>query len=251
METQSKQPLLGILGGLGPMSTVYFYELLTARTLAMTDAEHIDLIISSRASTPDRTAFLMGRSNEDPFPTMRAELERLQTAGAELLVIPCNTAHTFYEQLQAVAKIPILNIIEETVKHLARGNIKTFGLLATEGTVSSGAYEHFCRSSGMTCILPTEKEQECISSFIYNDIKQNRPVDMERFGAIANQLLSRGCERLVLGCTELSLLKKEGLSNDIYVDSLEVLAYQTILACKKIPCGFSDAFLALEQEGAI
>lgn len=248
MEAQSKQPLLGILGGLGPMSTVYFYELLTAHTLALTDAEHIDLIISSRASTPDRTAFLMGRSNEDPFPAMRAELERLQNAGAELLVIPCNTAHTFYEQLQAVSKIPILNIIEQTVKHLARGGIKTFGLLATEGTVYSGAYEHFCKTLGMTCILPTKEEQEYISSFIYNDIKQNRPVNMEEFFRIANAIRARGCERLVLGCTELSLLKKQGLPDEIYVDSLEVLAYQTILACKKIPCGFSDAFLAPKQE---
>ena len=251
MEATQRSPLLGILGGLGPMSTVYFYELLTAHTQAQTDADHIDLIISSRASTPDRTAFLLGRSKDDPFPAMREELHRLKNAGAELLVIPCNTAHTFYEKLQAASDAPILNIIEQTVAHLKRGGIKQFGLLATEGTVRSGAYQHFCKSNQITCILPTDEEQAEISAFIYRDIKQNRPVDMERFFKIADALRARGCERLVLGCTELSLLKKQGLSDEIYVDSLEVLAYHTILACQKQPCGFSDAFLALEQEGAI
>ena len=87
-----KQPLLGILGGLGPMSTVYFYELLTAHTKASSDADHIDMLISSRATTPDRTAFILGRSKEDPLPVMIEEALRLERAGASLLVIPCNTA---------------------------------------------------------------------------------------------------------------------------------------------------------------
>ena len=79
-----KQPLLGILGGLGPMSTVYFYELLTAHTKASSDADHIDMLISSRATTPDRTAFILGRSKEDPLPVMIEEALRLERAGADL-----------------------------------------------------------------------------------------------------------------------------------------------------------------------
>ena len=250
MNTAKKAPLLGILGGLGPMSTVYFYELLTSHTRASTDADHIDLLISSRASTPDRTAFLLGRSQSDPFPVMLEEMNRLIAAGAELLVIPCNTAHTFYEKLQAQSEIPILNIIEETVLHLKRGGIRTFGLLATEGTVKANAYPHFCTDSGMRCLLPTKEEQNVITSIIYDDVKQNRPVDMTRFLSVANAMRERGCERLVLGCTELSLLKKNGLSDAVYLDSLEVLAYRTILACQRIPCGFSEEFLSLAREGS-
>ncbi len=248
---QSYQPqLLGILGGLGPMSTVYFYELLTAHTSAREDADHIDLLISSRATTPDRTAFLLGRSDRDPFPVMLEEAQRLQRAGATLLVIPCNTAHLFYERLQAGIDVPILNIIERTVGHLRRGGIHTFGLLATEGTVRSNAYGHFCKGSDMTCILPTKEEQKIITSIIYDDIKQNRPVDRKRFDAVTESMRARGCERLVLGCTELSLLKQDwALPDEEYVDSLQVLAYHTILACGKVPEGFSDAFLSFEQEG--
>ncbi len=243
-----RSSLLGILGGLGPMSTVYFYELLTAHTQAASDADHIDLLISSRASTPDRTAFILGRSDKDPSHVMREEMQRLTDAGASLLVIPCNTAHRFYEQIQHDCPVPILNIIEETVGHLHANRIRTFGLLATEGTVASASYPHFSSRFGMTCITPTKEEQAVISSIIYDDIKQNRPVDMKKFDAVARALIARGCERLVLGCTELSLLKKSGLSDELYVDSLEVLVYRTILACKKAPCGFPPSFSRIGTE---
>ena len=233
---------LGILGGLGPMSTVYFCELLNRHTAAVRDADHIDMLISSRATTPDRTAYILDKSAPNPLPTMLAEAHRLERAGVDLLVMPCNTAHYFYDGLAEGCSTPILNIIDETCAHLARTNIKTFGLLATEGTMRSGAYERFCTPYHLTCITPTEDEQAIISNIIYGQIKQNKPVDMDAFMRVANALCARGCERLVLGCTELSLLKKQGLSDELFVDSLDVLAYKTILACGKTPVGFPASF---------
>lgn len=236
--------LLGVLGGLGPMSTVYFCELLTAHTKAEHDSDHIDMIVSSRASTPDRTAFILGKSDHDPLPVMREEAERLTRAGAELIVIPCNTAHYFYDGLQKSCSVPILNIIRETAKHLCKSGVKAFGLLATEGTVRAGAYHQVCAPMGLRCITPSDEEQAVISSIIYDRIKQNRPVDLEAFFRVTDAMRARGCEKLVLGCTELSLLKKQGLNDGLFVDSLEVLAYQTILACGKTPVGFSETFTA-------
>ena len=235
--------LLGVLGGLGPMSTVYFCELLTSHTLAFSDAEHIDMLISSRATTPDRTAYILGRSDRDPLPVMLADAKRLEQAGVDLLVIPCNTAHYFYQGLAAHVAVPMLNIIEETVLHLKRRGVTTMGLLATEGTVRSGAYEKICRAHGMSCLSPTESRQAAISSLIYDDIKQNRPADTARLLEIARHLRARGCEQIVLGCTELSLLKPTLPRDEGFVDSLEVLAYRTILACRKTPIGFEPSFL--------
>lgn len=237
-----KSRLLGVLGGLGPMSTVYFCELLTSHTKADCDGDHIDMLISSRASTPDRTAFILGQSQNDPLPVMIEEAKRLTHAGADLIVIPCNTAHYFYDGIRAATPTPMLNIIEETVHHLHRLGVSTVGLLATEGTVKASAYTPLCESLGMTCLVPSPEEQAVISSIIYDRIKQNKPVDMEEFLAVANALRARGCERLVLGCTELSLLKRTGLDDAIFVDSLEVLAYRTILACHKAPDGFPADF---------
>ena len=239
--------LLGVLGGLGPMSTVYFCELLGRHTKAARDSDHIDMIVSSRATTPDRTAFILGQSKEDPLPVMLEEAERLERAGADLIVIPCNTAHYFYNGIRGGCGVPILNIIEETVGHLLHIGVSSFGLLATEGTVYSGAYQRQCEEKGIRCILPTKEEQAILTSVIYDGIKQNRPVDKQKFLEVSESLSRRGCQRLVLGCTELSLLKKDGLCEEIFIDSLEVLAYRTILEMGKEPVSFADAFLGGEK----
>ncbi len=237
-----KAPLLGILGGLGPMSTIYFCELLNRHTLASCDADHIDMIISSRATTPDRTAYILGRSTQDPLPVMIEEAHRLEGAGADLIVIPCNTAHYFYDGLTKECHVPVLNIITKTIEHLKTMGIERFGLLATEGTVSSGAYHRLCTPLGLQCISPSQEDQKIISSIIYDSIKQNKPVDMSAFLEVAERLLLRGCQRLVLGCTELSLLKEKLPSTLPITDSLEVLAYHTVKACNKTPTAFSPSF---------
>lgn len=243
-----KAPLLGVLGGLGPMSTFYFCELLTARTRASSDADHIDMLVSSRATTPDRTDFILGRSDRDPLPVMLEEAGRLERAGADLLVIPCNTAHYFYDGLKRGTSLPILNIIEETVGVLHRAGVRRFGLLATEGTAASGAYARVCEAYGMECLLPEKEEQALLSSLIYEEVKRNRTPDTDKLARVAASLLSRGAEHLVLGCTELSLLKASLPDPDRFLDALEVLALRTILACGKQPVGFCDPLLAKECE---
>ena len=238
-------PLLGILGGLGPMSTVCFYEMLTARTRAASDRDHIDMVISSRATTPDRTAYILGHSDRNPLPVMLDDARRLVAYGATLLAVPCNTAHFFYDALNAAVSVPILNIIEETVQTLARMKIKQVGLLATEGTVSSGAYHKVCAAYGVSIVAPSQEDQQKLNALIYRTIKSGirpRPEELER---IAAPLRRAGCDRLILGCTELSLIKRNcGLDVRLYLDSTEVLALRTILRCGKEPIGFPEELLA-------
>lgn len=115
---------LGILGGLGPMATVYFYEMLTEHTRVSCDQEHINIIISSRATTPDRTAYILGKSKENPLPVMVEEAHRLVSAGADVIVLPCNTAHYFYDELSRATGVPIINIITETVSYCLQNGMK-------------------------------------------------------------------------------------------------------------------------------
>ena len=233
---------LGILGGLGPMSSVYFYEMLTRHTDARCDQDHIDLVLSSGATTPDRTAFILGQSPDSPLPRMVADAESLIAAGAELIAIPCNTAHYFYDARAESITVPVINILYETVTTLADLGVRKIGVLATAGTVASGAYQHMCRRVSLDCAVPDIDGQAAIQRIIYDDIKQGKRPDMAAFADVAARLLDAGCERLVLGCTELSLLKRdEGLSAP-YFDSLEALAYRSILACGKRPVGFDDDF---------
>ena len=112
MEGMSKT--LGILGGLGPASSVYFYDMLTSHTLAECDQQHLNIILSSRADTPDRTAFILGKSQENPLGAMKREVSKLIGAGADIVAIPCNTAHYFYDSISAEASVPVINIIRQT-----------------------------------------------------------------------------------------------------------------------------------------
>lgn len=237
MEQKNRQ-VVGILGGLGPMATVYFYEMLTEHTKVTCDQEHLDLLISSRATTPDRTAYILGQSEENPLPIMIEEAERLMRAGATVLVLPCNTAHFFYDELSKRTEAPMINIIRETVLHCKRRGMKKVGLLATEGTVSSHAYDGYCQKEGLELVVPCKASQKLIGEIIYEDIKKGRLPDREKFGRVAYELREKGCDSVILGCTELSLLKKNNGLGAYYTDSLEVLAAATIAYCGKTPVGF-------------
>lgn len=230
--------MLGVLGGLGPMSTVYFYELLTQHTAASCDQDHIDLVISSRASTPDRTAYMLDPGAPDPFGAMAEDAARLVAFGADLLVIPCNTAHYFYDKLCAAVPVPILNMVEQTVLAAKRGGCRTLGVLATTGTVQTGLYQAMCEKHGLACAVPGPEEQALVMRIIYEEIKRGKRADLKAFGAAVDALRRQGVQRVVLGCTELSLIKRDEGLDAFYLDSMEALAYSVITAFGKTPIGF-------------
>jgi aspartate racemase len=232
--------VLGILGGLGPMATVYFYEMLTRHTLAKRDQDHIDIIINSRATTPDRTGYILGQSSENPFDIMAADAARLVTFGADVIAIPCNTAHYFYDRLNETIDIPILNMVEETVRHAQAVGCKRVGILATSGTVDTGTYQRVCRRMGLPYAVPGEAGQAAVMDVIYGDIKQGKRADMAQFGRAVDELRAAGCDRVILGCTELSLIKRDEHLSPFYIDSMEVLAKNAIVTFGKTPIGFEE-----------
>lgn len=237
-QQQATPRVLGILGGLGPMATVYFYEMLTRHTQAQRDQDHIDVIINSRATTPDRTAYILGESSENPFDIMAADAARLVTFGADVIAIPCNTAHYFYDRLNDTIAIPILNMVEETVL-AAKAQCAKVGILATSGTVQTGTYQRMCERHGLPCAVPDEAGQADVMHLIYDCIKQGKAADMVRFARVVDSLAAQGCERVILGCTELSLIKRDEGLGLFYLDSMEVLAKNAIETFGKTPVGFN------------
>ncbi len=244
--TENKSPtLLGILGGLGPMSGIYFCEMLTRHTYAQKDSDHLNFILSSRADTPDRSSFILGLSDDDPTPRMRSEAKRLEAAGAELLVIPCNTAHYFYSRVADAVDIPILNIIEETAKLCSIENVKKVGVLATEGTIHSGAYRDIFKLYNIEIEELKKSEQSFITETIFERIKKGLSADTVEFIHLCEKLFENGCERVILGCTELSLIKKEQKLPAYVIDSLEVLCLSALKICNKTPIGFDEGLMKL------
>lgn len=230
--------MLGILGGLGPEATAYFYQLLIKRTQVSCDQDHIDLIINSRATTPDRTGYILGKGGKNPFDIMEKDAKRLVTFGADILAIPCNTAHFFYEMLNKSVSVPIFNMPLETVLWAKEQGAKKLGILATTGTIQTETYQRVCKEQNIEYSVPDAENQQAIMGIIYNQIKQGKRADMFAFNSACRHLFNDGCDCLVLACTELSLIKRDEHLDKKYIDSMEALAKAVILAFGKTPVGF-------------
>ena len=231
-----KEKVLGVLGGVGPLATIYFADLVVKMTDARTDQEHIAMVILNHSSIPDRTEYIMDKSKPNPLPVMISDAKMLEEDNCDYIVIPCNTAHYFYDEIQKSVSVPIINILEETVKYCEQTipNIKKIGVLATDGTIASHAYQNIINKHGLECVVPEKEDQQSVMNIIYNQVKAGREVDIFEFQRIIGNLKNLGCDAVVLGCTELSIIKKdfEINRNDI-VDSMECLARASITACGK------------------
>lgn len=234
--------ILGIMGGLGPISGAYFYELLCRHTLAEKDQDHIDVVLSGSATTPDRTAFILSRSSESPLPRMISDARKLEAFGADAIVIACNTAHYFIDEVRASVNVPVPSIIHETVDYIKSTGIKKVGIMATNGTISAGSYQSECYSSGLEFILPDKEHRNLLMELIYDDVKSGNSNAYEKLQIISEHMKKRGCDAAILGCTELSVVNSANRKNEFLIDSLEVLAYYSIILCGKTPVGFNKAF---------
>lgn len=247
--------LLGILGGLGPMSSAYLYKMITEHTKAECDQDHIDIVLNSRAATPDRTDYILGRSDDSPLPYMVEDARRLERYGADGIIIACNTAHYFIDEVRRAVSVPVPSIIYETVDFLKKSGFEKPGILATAGTVSAGSYQDKCRALGLDFALPSEDLQDTLMKLIYDCIKCGKPASAEDFLAVSDDLKAKGCDCLILGCTELSVLADQlSLKQNSRVlplaDSLEILACFSIGFCGKESVGF-DSLLKAWGDGIL
>ena len=234
---------LGILGGLGPMASVYFYELITKHTRASCDQDHLDVIVLSGAGTPDRTSYITGKSDESPLDAMIKGVRTLYKAGAELIAVPCNTAQYFYEELSRAVPIEVMNIVRETAEHAKKKGAVKLGVLATDGTLVAGSYKHECDRLGMEYVIPSEDGQKTLMDIIYKSIKKSSAPDVDTFNRIVKDLTDRGCDHIILGCTELSLIPRDRIQgNDKIIDSLSVLAKNAIERCGAVSFGFDKIY---------
>ena len=228
---KTKTKTLGVIGGLGPMATAYYMELVIQMTDASCDQEHLNMIISSRPGTPDRTRYILGLSDENPAPVMIDAGRWLVAEGAEILAIPCITAHYFQKQLEEEIHTPVIHLIKETVHHMRDYGVRKAGIMATDGTIQSGLFQEELRLHGMEAVLPSAEAQKKVMHLIYDNVKAGRPPELELFREVKRELMAAGAEVIVLGCTELSIIKKMYPVGSGVLDAMEVLAREAVLRC--------------------
>lgn len=199
---------IGIIGGMGPLATADLFEKITRHTRAASDQEHLRVLIDSNTAIPDRTEALL-RGGADPVPELVKSAGLLEKMGAQVLVMPCNTAHNYYDDITASVSIPVLHMVRITADALVGRGVKRAGLLATDGTVQTGIYQRSFEGTGVELLMPDEAGQSAIMEMIYQGVKAGRTdFDAHAAWTAMEELLAQGAEALVLGCTEMPLAVK-------------------------------------------
>jgi aspartate racemase len=202
---------IGVIGGVGPAATVDFMDKVVRATGARRDQDHVKMVVEHNPQIPDRTEHLVG-AGPDPTVALYAAAKKLEAADADLIAIPCNTAHAFVERIQPYLAIPIVNMLHETVRHVrsAHGPGITAGLLATDGTVASAVYHDAAAGAGLRLITPDAAHQALVMEAIYGErgVKAGYTTGACRDALLAAlaHLAARGALVVILGCTELPLI---------------------------------------------
>jgi aspartate racemase len=220
------EKIIGILGGMGPEATADLYLRIIKATPAKRDQDHPRIIIYSNSKVPDRTAAILG-TGPSPMPELIRAGKRLEEAGADFIIIPCNTAHYFLDQLQKELRVPILHMIRLSAARAKESypKVRKAGILATDGTVRSGLYKSAYGETGIEILEPTPEMQVAVMKAIYQFIKAGNLIDGGLLlRSVANELIAAGAELIICGCTEVSLVLKEGDLPVPTLDPLQILA---------------------------
>jgi aspartate racemase len=225
--------VLGVLGGMGPLASAQFMLRLTLLTPAERDQDHIPAVLWSDPRVPDRNAARLG-TGPDPLPWLMRGIDGLRAAGCGAVAIPCNTAHGWFDKMEAQAGLPILHIVDAAAADLRRIGITngTIGLMGTEATLAMRLYQNRLAAQGWEIIEPDPAQMARLVTPSIAAVKANRVADAyQPLAEVVNSLASRGATAVVLGCTEIPLGIQAGPAEALrvpVVDTIDALARAAI-----------------------
>lgn len=238
-EGGSPRPLvIGVLGGMGPAATAHFQTRLVELTGASADRDHPTVVTWSDPTVPDRVAAMRG-AGPSPVPALRAGLEVLAGAGAQVLAVPCNTVHPFLpEALTGVGGLRLVDMIEAAVEEMAASGVARTAVLATAATLEHGMYDRALTGRGVRAHTPGAKVQPDVLELIAA-VKAGVPVrslvaDYER---VVAELAADGCDGVLVACSEISAVAAAAgeLTDVMSVDAVDALARSTLRAAGLSP----------------
>jgi aspartate racemase len=216
---------------MGPVATADFYLKLVQATPAAIDQEHLQVLIWSDPTIPDRSEALL-MHGADPTPALVAGAQLLRQSGAELLAVPCNTAHAFLKSVQAEVGIPLIHMIEETANHvrMLTPDIQRVGLLSTTGTQRAGLYQAWLNQKGIQVLIPGADSQENLVMPAIRAVKagQSDFSVKSRFVMAARELVAAGAQAIIAGCTEVPVGLDAGDLEVPFVDPARILAESVV-----------------------
>lgn len=226
---------LGVIGGMGPEATTILYNKILVATNAKSDQEHIPTIIYSNTQIPDRTKAILSKGL-DPSNEMIKTAKVLEAMGSDILVMPCNTAHYFYDKVNSNVECEVVNMIDETAKTVSKKyKDNEVIIFATSGTIKSQLYTNAFDRCNLKVLVPSVDEMTIIMSMIYDGIKKgNRDIDTSDYEKILIKYINKNVKAVILGCTELPILHElNQFPDDLeYIDPMEIAAKKCVSLAK-------------------
>ena len=220
---------VGVIGGLGPLATLDFFDRVLKRTRTYKEEDHLRLIIDNNTKVPDRNAFGRGEG-PSPAPALAASAKGLQDAGAEFVVMACNTAHAWEADIRAAIAVPFVSMIETTVAVVADLRPEAAGVLAVDACLSARLYQDALKAAGVRPVLLPADSQRTFMELIYR-IKSGDTGETVRraMATLARRLEAQGAEVIIAGCTEIPLvLTADDIEGEL-VSSTDALVERTIV----------------------
>ncbi|WP_447751167.1 aspartate/glutamate racemase family protein [Sphingopyxis fribergensis] len=221
---------VGVLGGMGPAAAIAFQHMLLEATPARDDADHLHVITDNDPSVPSRIRALVDGDGESPEPAMRRMARRLERAGAEVLVMPCNTAHHYRSRVAEAVGIPFLDMIGVATgffgEHPERP--QRIGLLASPAVELTRLYEEPLAKHGMKAAYPDGEQSAALLAIIRGVKAGGASETLSRDYAALASAFAPHCDALLVACTELSILTRPDVAPPL-ADALSLLAKATVL----------------------
>lgn len=221
--------VIGILGGIGPWATLEMFKRFLEAVPAKRDQDYPRLIIYCNSKIPDRNKSIFGE-RESSIPALQETAQALEGAGADFIVIGSNGTHYYYDEIQKSVKIPVFNMIEETVNVLRTHHSKSkkFGLIAATCTVSKGIYQKYFTNTDQSLVTPNDKLQRKVLDAIYEVKIGKLDTSKQSFIEVSKSLIDQGAEGIICGCTEVSVALHEGDINVPVIDPMQIAAEKAI-----------------------
>jgi len=221
-----EEKIVGIMGGMGPEATADLFSKILAATPAKTDQEHLHIIIDCNSKIPSRPAALL-EGGPDPTPLLQSTARNLEQAGADFLVVACNTAHLFYDRITEAVRIPVLHIVDEAIGEAQRRypGLQSVGVLAGRGAIRLRLYQDRMEAKGIKAVVPSDEDQEIVVSVIYSVKAGDKGASVRtKIREVAERLRRVGAQVVFTGCTELPLVLADGDVGVPVLDPTQALA---------------------------
>ncbi|HTX87772.1 MAG TPA: aspartate/glutamate racemase family protein [Bacteroidales bacterium] len=221
---------IGLIGGISWQSTQDYYRIINESIAQRTDNRHAGRILIDSLDFGEIGGFLRAQDLDGLASTLLASAKKLETAGADMVLICANTMHFLADRVQQGIGIPLVHIIDETIRKIREKGLTCVGLLGTRYTMEKDFYKDRLRQNGIAALVPGGEDMAFIDQVIFRELFRHyvNPESKSRMLQIIDSLAVSGAQGIILGCTEIPIMIRQEDCKFPVFDTTEIHAMAAV-----------------------